>query len=351
MKLPQSKLWALVRCCEWAVVMAMSVAVASGCRTTAAHPPANSDAAGVRAGDERITLSNHHVRLGVSVNTGRLLEFGPREGTNLLWLNDEALDQPLPEPGTPLQARRSAYRNYGGDKVWPTVQGLWARAYGSGSTWPPDGVIDGQPWRLLVHEPQRIVMRSDVHPTLNVYCEREIHLDPDRPTARITNRLTRVAPSLFPVHIWTITQVRQPQAVLLDVAPDRVADLPWVALDTPRESVEQNVRWLDETVAAWRFPREPAGKIGTLGRWIAGVWEEWVFLQTVDDYDPAAAYPDASNVQAFADDRYTELELLSPFVHLQPGESVEHTVTWHLLPRRGRSVEQVIEALQAVRED
>ncbi|MEX0746008.1 MAG: DUF4380 domain-containing protein [Phycisphaeraceae bacterium] len=309
----------------------------------------NIGAISVGAGEDVVTLASEHVRVGVSANIGRIVDFAPVDGDNLLWLNADERGKPVPPPRSSFRDVRRAYRNHGGDKVWPTVQAFWERAFG-GAGWPPDGVIDGQPWQIVEQSAHHLVIRSQVHPVLGVHCERELRLDADQPTARITNRLTRVQPSIFPVNIWTITQVRHPRFALLDIAAERAQPASWIDFGNG-DKLEGSVRLHDADDAAaalqWTFDHEAPAKLGTLGHWIAGVWDDRVFLQTIDDYDPTAAYPDGSNVQAYANGDYLELELLSPLVHLQPGESLAHTVTWRLLPRDDATAAALIDVLRS----
>jgi hypothetical protein len=180
---------------------------------------------------------------------------------------------------------------------------------------------------------RRVVIESPVAPTLGVRVRRTIEVVPDSPRVRIVNVIERVEANVFPVHIWTVTQVHSPPLTLLDVAADRVdRSRVWVPFGEVRHH-EPFVEVIGEDVAIAYLPRPDRGrKVGTLGRWVAGVYDSGdAFLQATH-YIPRGAYPDASSAQVYSDGNYTELELLSEFVHLQPGETLENRVLWELVP-------------------
>lgn len=274
---------------------------------------------------DTVTLGNGHVEVGVAPGVGRIVRFAPAGGENVLWV------APAGAYDHPFVAYGRTYVNVGGDKVWPTVQALWPRAYGGGD-WPPEAAIDGSPWTLVEHSPGRIVIESPVSPALGVRVRRTIALPANAPRVEITNELTRVKPSVFPVHLWTVTQAVPPAAVMLDIAADRAAAPPFVHLSDPAAVAPHLATVADDEAVRWRLDQVGDAKLGTLGRWVAALYPDTIFLQSTG-FDPRAAYPDASSVQVYSSGDYTELELLSPFVHLQPGQTLTNRVTWQLLPR------------------
>lgn len=280
--------------------------------------------------DDEVVLDNGVVRIAVSPQAGRITHFGRSDAGpagNLLWLPGQDVWQ------NPFRGDGRSYFNLGGDKVWVCVQALWERAHGS--DWPPEGVIDGRPWNLVEASPERIVIESEASPAFGARVRREIELVPGAATALITNRLTRTEPNVFPLHIWSITQVNTPPMALLDVAPDRVnPSTVWLPMQPGGRTVGPYVSVLPryEAVAFQTEALPDAGKIGALGRWVAAVWEDHLLLQ-IGDYDRDGSYPDGSSAQIYTDDQYTELELLSDSRHLRPGETMTNRVAWHLLPR------------------
>lgn len=277
-----------------------------------------------------IVLENESVRVVIEPELGRVMEFTPKRNAarNVLWVNSP--------DGLANEAAQAGYENWGGDKVWPVPQPFWR--YGVGRVWPPDEAVDGAP---AVGEgggrKARLIFPVSEH--FHARLEREFELDASAPVLRIHNRITQLKPSPFPAQGWSITQVPLPERVILDVANDAH---PGVAQPvnfngirkspplTPEAFAEGSV----ETGEGWvRIDPRTGGqqKLGTLGRWIAGVWTDGILLQTVA-FDPQGMYPEATSLQLYHNDRYAELETLGSARLLQPGESIETVVVWEWLP-------------------
>lgn len=288
--------------------------------------------------EDQIMLQNGHVHVAVSPRAGRIVAFGPAGGRNLLWINTPPGDTPYQRDGRP-------YINFGGDKIWPLVQSLWPRAY-SGPDWPPEGVLDGQPWELVDHGKHHVVMQSPLSPHLGIRIHREIRLSPVQGRVVIHNRLIQEQPTLYPVTIWSISQVYAPPFSLLDIAPDRPIEQPWVKLSNTLASDRVQVAD-DRSWVRFDYVAGEGQKIGTLGHWVAGAWEDYVFIQTTH-YDPTAAYLDGSSIQVYYDENYLELELLSPSRHLQPGQSLANTVNWWLIPRKNMDAQAIAQRAEAL---
>lgn len=286
--------------------------------------------------DDAIRLENDHVRVDVAPSVGRIVWFSRPGGDNLIWINDE----------TAVADSDGQYIAYGGDKVWPAVQSMWERATGN-KNWPPEGVIDGKPWTLIEASNHHCIIESEVSPAYGVKVRRTIIIDPDAPIVNIANAMTRAQPSIYPVHIWSVTQIIPPDYAMLDIAEKRVQKDPAVVLFDPEDTYGDGVTTLPgQTAVAWHDRHEGGNKIGTLGEWVAGVYEDQIFLQKTYHHAPGA-YPDGSSAQLWVQDGYTELELLSDQVHLQPGESLKNVVEWRLVDFTGGEPEEALKTIDA----
>lgn len=273
---------------------------------------------------DAIRFSNGTIDLAVSPQVGRIVHFGQTGGRNLLWANTvKAVEQ---------ARKQGQWVNYGGDKVWPALQAMWPRFVPSGGGWPPDGVIDGEPWTLVEQGDRFVIMRSPINPDLQVRVTRRIELHPGEAIVTIRNTMERVEPSVMPVLIWTVSQIDHPNYTLLHVSPRRPAnelDRPWLWFGN-RKNVEDRVTVMRDAVR-FDVTREKAYKVGTLGDWVAGVYDDLVFAQ-YGGYVRGGSYPDRSCAQVYCDGNYVELELLGPQQHLARGETMDFVVTWKLLP-------------------
>ncbi len=278
---------------------------------------------------DAIVLDNGQVTASISLRIGRIVTFGRSGGENMLWLESE---QELDETREfEKKVYKKQWMNYGGDKIWPAQQTMWL--FIMGGTWPPDLSIDGPPWRLIRQNKNSLVIESPTSKSLHVTIRREITLAASEAKLVIRNTMTRSAPSPFPVQIWSITQMNWPEYSLLGV--DQRRDDIKAAYTNLHGNKSINKDDVTEMDRAIQFAPERDllyAKIGTLGRWVAAVFEKDVFVQDVD-YVPGACYVDGSSVQFYKEEKYVELETLSPCVHLKPGESLSNVVTWRLIER------------------
>ncbi|MDZ4200470.1 MAG: DUF4380 domain-containing protein [Kiritimatiellia bacterium] len=292
---------------------------------------------------DTLVIENGMVRLAVAPSVGRIVEFGPVAGRNLLWLNTEGAVEEL-KKGT-------AWINYGGDKVWPAFQSMWARVLPTGGTFPPDPALDGSAWELIEQQPRRLVLRSPEAPQLGIRIVREIELHESDPVVVIRSTIERIAPSVFPVQVWAVSQALPAKYILMSVEqrfPQGPLGREEYAIwgKWSRDVVTENITSLPDRRAIRWDPRHSGGaKVGTLGTWCAAVYDDWVLVHRTS-FDPEGSYPDASNIQVYADTLYVELETLGPQKHPRPGESIRQTVVWELIPTDNREDAELIEAIR-----
>lgn len=317
------------------------------CSTFHAEPPAPPEVP--LAFSDEIRLDTPAVKLGISPEVGRIVSLAVPGGAELLWRNCE----------TALVTARetNAWLNYGGDKLWPTQQCNWRQVHDR--TWPPDRTLDGSPWQVLQSGKNRLVVQSPISPDLNVRFRREIIVDEVEAKVTINNTVEQTARSPFPVFIWSVTQIRPPEFCLLDVAPEQPFPEKLFILmskDVPVVTLTGDNRALHLPPLVGK-----SIKVGTLGRWLAAVYPDCILLQFAA-YDPAACYSERANMEVFWNAKtgttptvenwptgpwnqdYVELEPVSPLKHLQPGETIDYTVTWRILPRPADATEdQLVE--------
>ena len=266
------------------------------------------------------TLTNSACTVKIAPAVGRVIHFSLRGQKNILWLEN---------PGN-LPASAENWRNIGGDKVWPAQQVLWKFIYGHGD-WPPRTELDSQPFRVIEAGRRRLVMESQPDSRLHVRLQRSFSLDAESARLTITNRLIQEAPTPWPVMIWSVTQCRPPRYTLLTIdpqAPDR-KKRPYINLwDSPL--IDPAI--IDGRAMRFRLsPQMNIGKVGTIGRQVAAIYDDTLFVQT-SDAPPDGCFPDGASIEVFSFDKYTELEVLSPARHLAPGQSITATTIWQLLP-------------------
>jgi hypothetical protein len=302
--------------------------------------------------ESALVLSNAHVTLAVNPWIGRIVWFGRSDGPNLLWMNS-------PE-GVTRDKPAGAWYNWGGDKVWLGPQPHWPAMLGR--SWPPDQATDLWPWAVNHADDRRLVMTSPVSRFTLAQVVREITLDKEQPRVRIRHTVRRATtppdpknlPSASavqePMQIWTVTQIKLPEYVLLDVQPNHPAAPqafhPMVPKAIPVQATPL-VLAQGRLVRAASWSGEPV-KLGTIGRWLAGVFEQDILVECSRPR-PNGKYPERSNLQWFVCQEYGELETLTALEPVTPGKELEDEIEWHLLRRPlGKNPEQLRDDIERI---
>ncbi len=264
------------------------------------------------------TLDNGLVTVEVALQIGRVTSYARKGEPNWLSINDS-----LPTPGW-------HWNPWGGDRIWPTSQSLFAQIYHNNGC---DPVIDGAPWTLVTKTRTRLEMKSGISPELGLQITRRIDLVPNSTEVIHAFRLERVKASPFPVHLWNITAVRAGDYLLLESDPaiEHPANKPFkwwpdASPAEPKAALLKPTRILD---VPWPTTKV---KLGTYGRWIALVSGGAAFIESIS-YDSRLPYLDGSSLQTYIEtERHIyEMETLSPTWFLKEGESQEWKVRWKLI--------------------
>lgn len=291
-------------------------------------------------------LQNDSVVVKIAPQIGRVIYFGFKGGTNILWLNDKSSIHKALADG-------EEWPNWGGDKVWPAQQADWRFIYGGGD-WPPKTELDGEPFKVIKVSPRLMIMESPIDSKLHVRLRRTFLLEKKGATLRIENELIQIKPTPWPVQIWSVTQSRPPEYTLLDIsmkAPDRekhpFKNLRNESLPAVNAVVTNSVLRLSLK------PELGLAKAGTIGEWCAAVYNDKIFVQKLKA-PMDGCYPDGANIEVFSCGSYTELELLSPSTHLDVRKRLHSTTIWKLLKTTpevpvDQKIRQIRESLKYLR--
>ncbi|MCU0466293.1 MAG: DUF4380 domain-containing protein [Anaerolineae bacterium] len=263
-------------------------------------------------------LSNGVIDLMISGGFGpRVLFFGFTGGDNeLAEIYDGAAKVPADQ-----------FRLYGGHRFWHAPEAQ-PRTY-----YPDNNPVD------ITFADGVLTLAAPTESTTGMQKTLHISLDPTGARVLVTHSLTNTG--LWPVQVapWALTCM----------APGGTAILPL----PPRGSHSENllpsshlVLWAytDFSDPRWTFTPEAlllkADGLSTLPQKIgAPVAQEWLgyarnghlFVKQFE-HRPSAEYPDGGcSGELFVIDYMLEVESLGALVMLQPGETVDHVETWHLL--------------------
>lgn len=278
-------------------------------------------------------LENEHLRLELLQEAGpRIVRLIPTGGPNLL---AELPDVHLPSPYGP-------YTLYGGHRLWHAPEDP-ARTY------VPDD--DG----VTVHATPngaRMLLPADVHSHIAKIMEVELLGDDsssDRlhATGGVRLQHTLRNEGRWPVQLaaWAITQLPPGGVAILPqsntplddagLLPNRRLNLwPYTRLSDPRLAPQE-----DFILIHGRADITPRFKIGVMNRqrWSAHLGQSYLFCKFTDPH-PQQPHPDmGSNTEVYTDNRFLELETLSPLRSLAPGQELAHEEVWKIYPAPGVS--------------
>jgi hypothetical protein len=292
--------------------------------------------------DDAVELKNGDARLVVVPQISRIMYYGLSDGENILWDDAEHYGKVL--PGEPFKDEEGAseWTNFGGDKVWPNQQSEFEAI--NGRVWPPDHYFDGGIHHVDLLE-DGVVITSPLSPYNGARSTRTIRLAAHGSRVTIDQRLEKLAAAdqddLEPLRytIWNVTQIRYPEQTLYPLNPHSALEgglhlFNWgdtdKAMAEQKKVVAANVK-IEDGIGIFKPHPVKAQKTGAdSDRWLAGIVGQTAIAEFFRR-DGTQMYPDGGlSAEVYTCDRYTELELLSPWVHLEIGETLDFTIEWEL---------------------
>jgi hypothetical protein len=279
-------------------------------------------------------LSNYSVEAVVVPVLSRVMRFGlVGEPEDAFWQNRE-LDGQLPTVDS------AEWDNFGGDKCWPAPQSDWPAR--TGRTWPPPAAFDLRLAEVTVVQ-RGVVLTSSIDPAYGIQMVRSVLLDPILPVMRITTDFRKLQGPAVTVSIWTITQLREPEAVLLWLPTSSRFPRGYLPLvkDEPTE-LSRCGRLLSLKRNTSLFT-----KIGSDAKSMAWLGKNSVLR--IDAQDGPGEYPDGGCVTEVYTNpdpqKYVELETMGPMVKIGSGDSIQRTTAYTALPRRTIAMETEAEEI------
>jgi hypothetical protein len=271
---------------------------------------------------ESFLLSNHCVEAVVVPVLSRVMRFGlVGEPEEAFWQNPE-LDGQLPTIGA------SEWANFGGDKCWPAPQSDWPAQ--TGRPWPPPSAFDARLAEVSVVQ-RGVVLTSSVDPAYGIQMVRTILLDPIQPVMRITTEFRKLQGPAVSVAIWTITQLREPEAVLLWLPPSSRFQRGYLPLikDEPAElSRRGRLMTLKRSPSLFTKIGSDAGSMAWLGK---------TSVLRIDAEVGPGDYPDGGCITEVYTNpdpqKYVELETMGPLVKIGVGDHIRRMTTYTLMRR------------------
>ena len=260
------------------------------------------------------TLKNKFIEIEYLTDALRIVGLTPAGKTNLLAdMSGE----------TPVSTPYGDFRFIGGHRLWHSPEAM-------PRTYIPDSQVK------VTEIENGVILESHTEAGTGIRKRIEIQLSPDTPSLTLTHTL--INDGLWPVELapWAITQFRLGGTVILPMPvgnvdeagllPNRQLSLwPYASFNDPR------LKLGDEYILfqADAFPPFKLGYFNPHG-WMA-YYVDGILFRKKFDANLTATYPDNNcNAEMYCNDKFVELESLSPLGRLNHGGEVVHEETWEL---------------------
>ena len=277
---------------------------------------------------DSLVLSNGKVEVVIVPAIGRVMQFrftGESDGP--FWENADLFGK-APDPAS------STWGNFGGDKTWPAPQNDWPKVTPRG--WPPPRAFDSMPVNAEAAG-DVIELLSPIDPHYGIRTRRLIKLDAKKPVLTITTTYEKLEGKPVMVGVWTITQLKDPQAIFVPLPKTTI-----FAEGYSKQSKElpANLK-RDGQVLSMTRSQKVSTKIGTDAGALIWVGEKHV-LRIDSPRVGNADYPDqgaSAEVYTNLDPlKYVELEMLGPLSQMKIGDRLERMNTYTLSRRQEKDV-------------
>lgn len=203
-----------------------------------------------------------------------------------------------------------------GSTFWTSPQKEW--------NWPPVAEFDKQPYEVVQRADGRLTISSPVSERLGMSVGKDFAIDASNHAFVITYSIRNEGTEARSVAPWEITRVTNTGGLIFFAPTDSI----WPAglMDF---QLSDGVAWY-ETDEAPRNRKVNADGSG----WLAYCADGLLLVKKFQDLQPEQPAPGEAEVQVYVNrgKTYIELESQGAYTLLQPGESLNWTVRWYLLP-------------------
>jgi len=214
------------------------------------------------------------------------------------------------------------FPNSFGSTFWTSPQSEW--------NWPPVAEYDTKPFTAEIQDGD-LVLTGDKSERFGYRVRKRISANPESGAIEITYTILNESGETRQVAPWEISRVPN-GGVLFFEAPEvepanNMAGLPF--------TFEQGAAWyvMDEAHENRKINADGSG-------WLAFANGKLLFIKMFQDLKAGEAAPAEAEIQIYVNPgkTFVEVEEQGPYTTLQPGESVDWTVCWYLVPFQGEPV-------------
>ena len=217
---------------------------------------------------------------------------------------------------------QTSFPNSFGSTFWTSPQSEWS--------WPPVPEIDADPYEARV-EGRTLVLTGRKSERFGYRVSKCFSVDPSDGAVLVTYSILNESDRTRQVAPWEITRVPNGGLIFFDAdrveGSNRMEPLPFV--------FEKRAAWYAVDVAEKNRKTNADGK-----GWLAFSNDGLMLVKTFPDLDASQPAPAEAEIQIYvnAGKTYVEIEEQGAYTTLAPGEQLDWTVRWYLIPQTLPSV-------------
>lgn len=260
-------------------------------------------------------LENNFLQLEYLANSARVIRFSPKGKANLFAdLGVSFLETP--------------YGNFyfrGGHRLWHSPEAM------------PRTYIPDNEGGIVTEIPNGVRIEMPAEPWTNIAKSIEIQLNPNQPQVILRHEMRNDGAWPVQFSAWAITMLKLGG---VGIFPQPVGNVDEAGLLANRQLIlwpyaqinDSRLTLRDDFILIHTTPNLPPFKLGYFNPhgWQA-YWVDEVLFVKRSESQAHAQYPDhGCNTESYCNDKFIELETLSPLENVAPGQTITHTELWEV---------------------
>ena len=264
-------------------------------------------------GEPTRLLENQFVQLEYLAHAARIVRFSPKGKANLF------ADLEMP----PIETPYGTFSFRGGHRLWHSPEAM------------PRTYIPDNEGAVISELPNGVRIEMPVEPWTQIAKSIEIQLNPDQPQVILRHGLRNDGPWKVQFSAWALTMFRlggvgifpQPMGNVDEaglLSNRQLILWPYTGIDDPR------LAFRDDFILVHATPSLPPVKFGYFNPhgWMAYWLDGILFVKRFDARVDVQYADHGCNAESYCNDKFIELESLSPFESIDPGQTVIHNELW-----------------------
>jgi hypothetical protein len=297
-----------------------------------------------------ITLSNGQIEISILTDAGAALVHASLAGKPNILNSDSTLWNETDEQRASLDPK-APFRSYNGHISWLSPQTEWwinqdslPELKAAKSVWPPDPILTLAPYRIISQTETEITLESPESPYSHMQFTKTFRIDGNK--VYLTTIAKNIGKETVSWGLWHNTRMNGWDAVFAKT--DSSTALREIEYIAQGEIQKPGMSWKDRfhffnslTPEGEQAVYRAKAFLNVEQPLIAGNHQnQWLIIRS-ESIDPAAIHPNQARVEIYIENSHSpetdlqELEMQFEYKKIAPGETIEASETWEILPGSG----------------